>query len=80
MEAAEAAANAMDEEEAGEELDLDAIDAAALAQDPVVSDAPEVEPTAEDVAAEVPDDELDRAAYEADVAEAEGAGEDLRAT
>ena len=80
MEAAEAAANATDEEEAGEELDLDAIDAAALAQDPVVSDAPEVEPTAEDVAAEVPDDEFDRAAYEADVAEAEGAGEDLRAT
>lgn len=80
MEAAEAAANAPDEEEAGEELDLDAIDAAALAQDPVVSDAPEVEPTAEDVAGEVPDDEFDRAAYETDVAEAEAAGEDLRAT
>ena len=80
MEAAEAAANAPDEEEAGEELDLDAIDAAALAQDPVVSDTPEVEPTAEDVAAEVPADEFDRAAYEADVAEAEASGEDLRAT
>ncbi|MEP6978535.1 MAG: 50S ribosomal protein L9 [Thermoleophilia bacterium] len=80
MEAAEAAANAPDEEEAGEELDLDAIDAAALAQDPVVSDESEVEPTAEDVAGEVPDDELDRAAYGADVAEAEAAGEDLRAT
>ena len=80
MEAAEAAANAPEEEEAGEELDLDAIDAAALAQDPVVSDTPEVEPTAEDVAGEVPEDELDRAAYEADVAEAEAAGEDLRAT
>jgi large subunit ribosomal protein L9 len=80
MEAAEAAANAPDEEEAGEELDLDAIDAAALAQDPVVSDAPEVEPTAEDVAGEVPEDEFDRAAYEADVAEAEASGEDLRAT
>ena len=80
MEAAEAAANAPAEEEAGEELDLDAIDAAALAQDPVVTDAPEVEPSAEDVAGEVPDDEFDRAAYEADVAEAEGAGEDLRAT
>ena len=80
MEAAEAAANAPEEEEAGEELDLDAIDAAALAQDPVVSDTPEVEPTAEDVAGEVPDDELDRAAYAADVTEAEASGEDLRAT
>ncbi len=80
MEAAEAAANAPDEEEAGEELDLDAIDAATLAQDPVVSDEPEVEPTADDVAGEVPDDEFDRAAYEADVAEAEAAGKDLRAT
>ena len=80
MEAAEAAANAPDEEETGEELDLDALDAAALAQDPVVSDAPEVDPTAQDVAGEVPDDEFDRAAYEADVAEAESAGEDLRAT
>jgi large subunit ribosomal protein L9 len=80
MEAAEAAANAPEEEEAaGEELDLDAIDAATLAQDPVVSDTPEVEPTAEDVTAEVPDDEFDRAAYEADVAEAEASGEDLRA-
>ncbi len=80
MEAAEAAANAPEEEEAEQELDLDAIDAATLAQDPVVSDAPEVEPTPEDVAAEVPDDEFDRAAYEADVAEAEASGEDLRAT
>jgi len=80
MEAAEAAAEAPDEEEAGEELDLDAIDAAALAQDPVVSEEPEVEPTPEDVAGEVPEDEFDRAAYEADVAEAEASGEDLRAT
>jgi large subunit ribosomal protein L9 len=78
MEAAEAAANAP--EEAPEELDLDALDAATLAQDPVVSDEPEVEPTADDVAGEVPDDEFDRAAYEADVAEAESAGEDLSAT
>ena len=80
MEAAEAAAEAPDEEEAGEELDLDAIDAAALAQDPVVSEEPEVEPTPEDVAGEVPEDEFGRAAYEADVAEAEASGEDLRAT
>jgi len=79
MEAAEAAANAPDDAPE-EELDLDALDAATLAQDPVVSDAPEVEPTAEDVAGEVPDDEFDRAAYEADVVEAEAAGEDLRAT
>ena len=79
MEAAEAAANAPDDAPE-EELDLDALDAATLAQDPVVSDAPEVEPTAEDVAGEVPDDEFDRAAYEADVAEAESAGEDLSAT
>jgi large subunit ribosomal protein L9 len=80
MEAAEAAANAPEEEEAEPELDLDAIDAAALAQDLVASDAPEVEPTPEDVAAEAPDDEFDRAAYEADVAEAEASGDDLRAT
>jgi large subunit ribosomal protein L9 len=80
MEAAEAAANAPEAEQAGEELDLDAIDAAALAQDPVVADTPEVEPTVEDVAGEVPDDEFDRAGYEADVAEAEASGEDLRAT
>jgi len=79
MEAAEAAANAPDEAPE-EELDLDALDAATLAQDPVVSDEPEVEPTADDVAGEVPDDEFDRAAYEADVAEAESAGEDLSAT
>ncbi|MDQ5821738.1 MAG: 50S ribosomal protein L9 [Actinomycetota bacterium] len=80
MEAAEAAANAPEEEEPAEEFDLDALDAAALAQDPVVSDTPEVEPTTEDVASEVPEDDFDRAAYETDVAEAEAAGEDLRAT
>ncbi|MDX6509718.1 MAG: large subunit ribosomal protein, partial [Gaiellaceae bacterium] len=77
MEAAEAAANAPDEEEAGEELDLDALVAAALAQDPVVSEQRVVEPTADVVAGEVPEDEFDRAAYESDVAEAEAAGEDL---
>ena len=80
MEAAEAAANAPEEEAATEELDLDALDAAALAQDPAVSEQPEVEPTPDDVAGEVPEDEFDRAAYESDVAEAEAAGEDLRAT
>jgi large subunit ribosomal protein L9 len=80
MEAAEAAAKAPNEEAAAEELDLDALDAAALAQDPVVSEQAEAEPTSEDVAGEVPEDEFDRAAYESDVAEAEAAGEDLRAT
>ena len=80
MEAAEAAANAPEEEAATEELDLDAHDAAALAQDPAVSEQPEVEPTPDDVAGDVPEDEFDRAAYESDVAEAEVAGEDLRAT
>jgi len=80
MEAAEAAANAPEEEAATEELDLDALDAAALAQDPAVSEQPEVEPTPDDVAGEVPEDEFGRAAYESDVAEAEAAGEDLRAT
>jgi large subunit ribosomal protein L9 len=79
MEAAEAAATAP-EEEAAEELDLDALDAAALAQDPIVSEQPEVEPTSDDVAGEAPEDEFDRAAYESDVAEAGAAGEDLRAT
>ena len=80
MEAAEAAANAPEEAAAMEGLDLDALDAAALAQDPAVSEQPEVEPTADDVAGEVPEDDFDRAAYESDVAEAEAAGEDLRAT
>ena len=80
MEAAEAAANAPEEAAAMEELDLDALDAAALAQDPAVSEQPEVEPTADDVAGEVPEDDFDRAAYDSDVAEAEAAGEDLRAT
>jgi large subunit ribosomal protein L9 len=80
MEAAEEAANAPAEEAATQELDLDALDAATLAQDPAVSDAPEVEPTTDDVAGEVAEDEFDRAAYDSDVAEAEAAGEDLRAT
>jgi large subunit ribosomal protein L9 len=64
MEAAELAeAEAETEAEAGatEELDLDALDAAAAAQDAEVSSAAEVEPTAEDIAGEVPDDEFDRA-------------------
>src|SRR5436305_9164245 len=61
MEAAEAAAAAPDEEEEYEELDLDALDKAAAAQDAEVSDQPELEPSAEDEAGELPDDEFDRA-------------------
>jgi large subunit ribosomal protein L9 len=68
MEAAEARAKA--EADAAThpelELDLDELDAATAAQDPEVSDAAELQPTEADVAAEVPDDEFDRAAYEAD--------------
>jgi large subunit ribosomal protein L9 len=60
MEAAEQAAQAP-EAEAEAELDLDALDAAAAAQDPTVSDASEVEPSGSDVAAELADDEFDRA-------------------
>jgi large subunit ribosomal protein L9 len=66
MEAAEAAENAPEETPAEEFEYEDVEPAATAAQDPVVSDAPEVDPTAEDVAGEVADDEFDRAAYEAD--------------
>jgi large subunit ribosomal protein L9 len=45
-----------------EELDLDALDAAAAAQDAQVSADSEVDPSAGDVAAELPEDEFDRAA------------------
>jgi large subunit ribosomal protein L9 len=63
MEAAERAEAQAEAEAAGqtEELDLDALDAAAAAQDPDVSTAQEVEPTSEDVAGELPEDEFDRA-------------------
>ncbi|TMK73181.1 MAG: 50S ribosomal protein L9 [Actinobacteria bacterium] len=44
-----------------EELDLDVLDAAAAAQDPQVGGEGEIRPTEEDVAAEVPADEFDRA-------------------
>jgi large subunit ribosomal protein L9 len=66
---AEAEAEA-DREAAAEELDLDALDAAAAAQDAEVSPASEVEPTAEDVAGELPEDDFDRA-VDADPAEHE---------
>ncbi len=60
-ERAEAAAEAGTEAAPEEELDLDTLDAAVAAQDPEVSPAAEVEPTAEDVAGEVPEDDFDRA-------------------
>ena len=44
-----------------QELDLDALDAAAAAQDPRVSSDAEIQPSTSDVAAELPDDEFDRA-------------------
>ena len=60
MEAAERS-EAQVEAEPKEELDLDAVDAAAGAQDAEVSSEAELEPTAEDAAGELADDEFDRA-------------------
>jgi large subunit ribosomal protein L9 len=59
MEAAERAAQA--EAEPKQELDLDALDAAAAAQDAQLTVADELEPSREDVAGELPSDEFDRA-------------------
>jgi large subunit ribosomal protein L9 len=63
LEAMEAAEQVEQQDEAKprEELDLDALDAAAAAQDAEVSAAAETEPTPADVAGEIPDDEFDRA-------------------
>jgi large subunit ribosomal protein L9 len=61
MEAAERAEQEQLEEKHELELDLDALDAAAGAQDPQVSAEGEIQPTPQDVAAEVPADEFDRA-------------------
>jgi large subunit ribosomal protein L9 len=62
LEAMEAAERAEEERaEEKQQLDLEALDAAAGAQDPQVSADGEIQPTAEDVAAEVPADEFDRA-------------------
>jgi large subunit ribosomal protein L9 len=61
MEAAEQAAQAEVEAEPKEELDLAALDAAAAAQDAEVTTADELQPSAEDVAGELPADEFDRA-------------------
>jgi large subunit ribosomal protein L9 len=49
------------EPEEKNELDLDELDAAALAQDATVGSESEVEPSSEDVAEELPGDEFDRA-------------------
>ncbi len=69
MEAAERAAEAeQSEAKTSEELDLDALDAAAAAQDPQISGDGEIQPTASDVAGELPADDFDRA-VDADPAE-----------
>jgi len=59
MEAAERAA--AEQAKAKQELDLDALDAAAAAQDAELTGEGELRPTAEDVAGELPEDEFDRA-------------------
>jgi large subunit ribosomal protein L9 len=62
MEAAEQAeARAKAETGQKDQLDLDALDAAAAAQDPEVSGAEELEPSADDVGGELAADEFDRA-------------------
>jgi len=60
MEAAEAAEQQADVEEE-HELDLDELDAAALAQEAELTASGELQPSSEDVAGELPDDEFDRA-------------------
>src|SRR5262245_57705428 len=59
MAAAEAAEHAEDEEK--HELDLDELDAAALAQEAELTASGELQPSSEDVAGELPDDDFDRA-------------------
>src|SRR5262245_36549108 len=64
MEAAEQAAaeaEAEADEEPKGELDLDELDAAALAQEAELTASGELQPSSEDVAGELPDDEFDRA-------------------
>jgi hypothetical protein len=61
MEAAEQADAQAAEDEQNAELDLDALDAAATAQDAAVSSSDEVPPSDDDVRAELSDDEFDRA-------------------
>jgi large subunit ribosomal protein L9 len=59
MEAAEAAEHAEPEET--HELDLDELDAAALAQEAELTASGELQPSREDVAGELPEDDFDRA-------------------
>jgi large subunit ribosomal protein L9 len=61
MEAAEQAEAPAAEADQTEELDLDELDAAAAAQDAAVSESDEVQPSSDDVQAELADDEFDRA-------------------
>jgi large subunit ribosomal protein L9 len=61
MEAAEQAEAPAAEADQTEELDLDELDAAAAAQDAAVSESDEVQPSSDDVRAELADDEFDRA-------------------
>jgi large subunit ribosomal protein L9 len=61
MEAAEQAEAQAAEVEQEQELDLDALDEAAAAQDAAVSGSDEIQPSGDDVRAELADDEFDRA-------------------
>ena len=61
MEAAEQAEAAQPEPQETEALDLDALDAAAAAQDPEVTPGDELQPSGDDLAGELADDEFDRA-------------------
>jgi large subunit ribosomal protein L9 len=61
MEAAEQAEAEAAEAEPNHELDLDDLDAAAAAQDAAVSPSDEVEPSSDDIRAELGDNEFDRA-------------------
>ena len=70
LEAMEAAEQAEQAPTPRAELDLDALDAAAAAQDPSVAAASELEPSATDFSGELAEDEFDRA-VDADPAEHE---------
>jgi large subunit ribosomal protein L9 len=61
LEALAAADAAEDEPAEKQELDLDELDAAALAQEAELTASGELQPSREDVAAELPDDDFDRA-------------------
>jgi large subunit ribosomal protein L9 len=77
MEAAERAEQeAAEAARAKEELDLEALDVAAAAQDPQVSEADELQPTTDDLRGELADDEFDRAA-DADPSEHDERAESL---